>query len=118
VRSPWVAALVIAAGIVVYPVTVLAVDGPPAFPSAHDCVHPATSDGKIWLVLGRFSDMAPAEQLAIRAARAGFVGTIATLDGCGRVVVATPGYTTLSGAQSAVEEARAAGFTASPEFEP
>ena len=108
---------VIVAGLLVYPVAVVA-SGAPKFPSVQDCVMPATHDGKIQLVLGSFASAEDATALAARAEADGFVGTHVTIDDCGQVVVAVPGYSDLAGALSAVKEARRAGFSAKPEFAP
>ena len=100
-----------------YPAVLLA-QGLPSFPSAESCVHPATADGRIVLVLGRFDDMADADAVRDKARAAGFTAAESSVDGCGRVVVAVPGYTDLAGAQSAVAEARTVGLKARPEFAP
>ena len=115
-RSRSLAVVVLLAGLFTYPVVVLARSSP-QFPSAHDCVVPATSDGNLQLVFGRFVSAQQAGATAARASEAGFHVTV-VLDDCGRLVVATPGLTTLASAQAAAARAAKAGLTARPEVAP
>lgn len=112
-----VAVVIVLVAVLTYPIVVLA-SGAPSFPSVHDCNRPATHDGEIQLVFGRFTRAAAANALAARAKSVGFVEAEATIDECGRDVVAAQGYTDLAGARSAVQEARSAGLTATAELAP
>ena len=116
-ESRTAAVTIVVAVALAYPVIVLA-GGGPHFPSIRDCEQPATHDGNIQLVFGRFDSGAEANTVAAHAQSIGFVATTATIDNCGRIVVAASGYTTVSGALDAVKEAEGAGLNAKAEFAP
>jgi hypothetical protein len=110
VRSRALSLAVLAVGAFAYPVTVLA-GGSPHFPSWRDCLVPATRDGSIVLVFGRFDSVASAETLLQRIEKLGYVHAEVMPDGgCEQVKVAVPGYPTLAGAQNAVDEAARVGL--------
>jgi hypothetical protein len=108
------AAALVAAAALAYPLAVTVVDGSPRFPSTHDCAVTARGDGNIALLLGSFASEAPAGRLVTAAKKAGFVAARMNVDSCEQVQVVVPGYTTLSGARSAVAEAATVGFHATP----
>jgi hypothetical protein len=109
-RSRMLSLAVLAAGAFAYPVAVLA-GGPPHFPSQRDCIVPATHDGSILLVFGRFDSVAGAETLLDRIRKLGYVHAEVMPDGgCELVKVAVRGYPTLAGAQNAVDEAARVGL--------
>jgi hypothetical protein len=116
VRERLVVVAVLLAGLLTYPIVVLARSAP-QFPSEEDCVAPATSDGSIELVFGRFSTARAANTAAAQVRHAGLQPSVA-LDDCGRLVVATTGYTTLAAARAAAEQAATAGLTGRPEVAP
>jgi hypothetical protein len=103
---PW---LVVVGLAVIYPVAVLA-GGAPRFPSHADCVHPATSDGSIEAVFGRFRTSAAAESLQRRAAQSGFKNVLIESDGCGLLKVALHGIPSLAVGHDFVAEAERVGF--------
>ncbi|HZO49989.1 MAG TPA: hypothetical protein VFB26_07575 [Gaiellaceae bacterium] len=104
----------VAIGVLAYPVGQLA-GGLPHFPSRNDCVVPATHDGDIELVLGRFDSVVAASSARARFRTLGYTGAEVVGDGCGRVKVAVPGYPTLAGARDAAAEAARAGIHATLE---
>jgi hypothetical protein len=107
-RHAWALFAVIA---LAYPLAVLA-GGGPHFPSKRDCAVPARHDGNITLVLGSFASMTAAAPLLERVRREGYVEAEAMTDGCGGVLVAVRGYSTLASAENAAAEARRAGLRA------
>ncbi|MGZ4398228.1 MAG: hypothetical protein ACXVZ1_07390 [Gaiellaceae bacterium] len=102
---------IVAVATLAYPLAALA-GGAPRFPSLRDCARPATHDGKIQLVLATFDSSVPADAMLARVRKLGFVQAQVFGDGCGRVKVAVPGYTTLAGARDALGEAEGAGLHA------
>jgi hypothetical protein len=115
-RARTAVAAVLLVGLLTYPVVVLARSAP-EFPSAEDCVAPATSDGSIELVFGRFTSATTANAAAARVHAAGLHPSVA-LDDCGRLVVATTGYTKLAAARAAAARAAKAGLAGQPEVAP
>jgi hypothetical protein len=112
-RPRLLAAAVVAAGVLAYPLAVLA-GGLPHFPSSRSCEPRATADGRIELLFGRFDDVVSAAPLVQRVRSAGFAAAGSWIDACGKVVVTEPGYTTVSGAEDAVQEAASVGLKATP----
>jgi hypothetical protein len=102
---PWLVAAVAFA----YPIVVLA-GGGPAFPSREDCVRPATGDGEIEAVFGRFESEREARELQAEALGVGFAGTDVARDACGRARVFLPGIPSLDVGNDFAEQARSAGF--------
>jgi hypothetical protein len=92
-----------------YPLVVLG-RGLPHFPSRADCVRPATGDGEIEAVLGRFDSEREAARVRDRAQHVGFAGAAVERDACGRVKVVVRGITTLAVGQSFADEAERVGF--------
>jgi hypothetical protein len=115
-RARALIAVVVLAGLLTYPVVVLA-HSSPTFPSEQDCVVPATSDGNVDLVFGRFTSAPVANAVAEHVEAAGLHPSVA-LDDCGRLVVATTGYTTLAAAQAAAASAAKAGLASRLELAP
>jgi hypothetical protein len=105
--APWAILAAVALG---YPLAVLAGAGAPSFPTRDDCVLPATGDGDLEAVFGRFDSQWRAGQLRDRALAVGFQGTETKRDACGRVKVYLPGITTLEVGRAFAEQARGAGF--------
>jgi hypothetical protein len=103
---PWLALIAVALS---YPLAVVA-GGTPHFPTRHECVHPATSDGNIEAVFGRFTTVTAAESLQRRAKRAGFQGVQVEGDGCGLLKVTLHGIPTLAVGRDFVHEAEGVGF--------
>jgi hypothetical protein len=92
-----------------YPLVVLG-GGGPRFPSRSECVHPATSDGRIEAVFGRFETSAAADSAQRRAAQAGFKNLQIESDGCGLLKVTLPGIPSLEVGRDFVAEAQKVGF--------
>jgi hypothetical protein len=107
------AAGIAVAALITHPALLLST-GLPKFPSVNGCTTKATRDGKIALLFGRFSTAEQAQARAAQARKVGFANTQADIDACGLVSVVVPGYSDLAGARSAVQEAREAGFSATP----
>ena len=103
---PWVIVLVAALG---YPLAVLA-GGEPRFPSRGDCVHIARADGDLEVVFGRFESAADASALLTRVLAAGFKGSQAEPDGCGRLKIVVHGIQTLEVGGEVLAEARSVGL--------
>ena len=103
---PWIVLVVFALG---YPLVVLA-GGGPRFPSRADCIHPATSDGNIEAVFGRFGTSAAAESVQRRAAHSGFKNVEIESDGCGLLKVTLHGIPSLEVGRDFIAEARRVGF--------
>jgi hypothetical protein len=104
--APWLVVALIAIG---YPVAVLA-GGGASFPSRAECVHPATADGNLEVVFGRFDSWAGASDLLQRVLGAGFKGTQVEPDGCGLLKVAVHGIPTLHVGGQVIAEARSVGL--------
>jgi hypothetical protein len=104
--APW---LLIATVALAYPIGVLA-QGAPPFPSRDECAHPATGDGEIEAVFGRFDSEREARELQENALAVGFAGTEVERDACGRARVFLPGIPTLAVGEDFAEQARSAGF--------
>jgi hypothetical protein len=111
---PWA---ILAAAALVYPLAVLAT-GVPRFPSRAECVHPATTDGSIDAVFGRFSTRAAAESELRRVLALGFKGSEVEGDGCGLLKVVVHGIPTLAAGRAFVQEAEHAGAHVSLEQPP
>jgi hypothetical protein len=103
--APWLLVLAVA---LAYPLAVLA-QGAPPFPSRDDCVRPATQDGEIEAVFGRFASELEASELQEKALATGFEGTEIERDACGHARLFRPVPTFAVGEEFA-EQARAAGF--------
>ena len=104
---PW---MIVVVSALAYPFVVLALAGAPAFPSRDSCVRPAMEDGEIDAVFGRFDSERAATSVRARALAAGFQGTEAAGDGCGRVRVFLSGIPTMEVGREFAEEARSVGF--------
>jgi hypothetical protein len=102
----WAIVLVVA---LAYPLSVLA-RGAPHFPSREECVRPATGDGDIAAVFGYFDSERDALVMRDRALSAGFKGTEAQGDGCGRVRVAIGGIPSLDVGRQLAAEAQSVGL--------
>jgi hypothetical protein len=102
----WAIVMVVA---LAYPLSVLA-RGTPHFPSREECVRPATEDGAIAAVFGYFDSERDAVVMRNRALSAGFQGTEAQGDGCGRVRVAVGGIPSLDVGRQLVKEAHSVGL--------
>jgi hypothetical protein len=109
--SPWVILAVVA---LAYPVAVLAT-GAPRFPSRAECVRPATTDGGIDAVFGRFETRRAAEAELGHVLSLGFKGSQIESDGCGLLKVVLHGIPTLATGRAFLQEARRAGVHASLE---
>lgn len=105
---PWAAVMAVA---LAYPLGVLA-GGGPRFPSPAECVRPATADGGLEVVFGRFERAADASAMLARVLGAGFKGSQVEPDGCGRLKVAVHGIPTLEVGRQVVDEARSVGIRA------
>lgn len=114
VVAPWAILAVLAIG---YPAAVLA-GGWPRFPSRADCVHPATADGNLEVVFGRFESSAAASTELARVLAVGFKGSQLEPDGCGLVKVAVHGISTVKIGDQVISEARSVGIRAQLEVAP
>jgi hypothetical protein len=92
-----------------YPLAVV-VAGHPRFPTRHECVHPARSEGNIEAVFAHLPTTAAAESLQQRATRAGFQNVQVERDGCGLFKVTLHGIPTLAVGRDFVREAQSRGF--------
>ena len=92
-----------------YPLVVLG-GGSPRFPSRADCVHPATSEGNLEAVFGRFATSAAAESVQRRATRSGFKNVQIESDGCGLLKVTLHGIPSLEVGRDFIAEAQRVGF--------
>jgi hypothetical protein len=108
---PWA---ILAAAALVYPLAILAT-GAPRFPSRAECVHPATRDGSIDAVFGRFQTRAAADSELRRVLALGFKGSQIEGDGCGLLKVVVHGIPTLAAGRAFLQEAARAGAPASLE---
>jgi hypothetical protein len=108
---PW--AILIAAALV-YPLAVVAT-GAPSFPSRAECVHPATTDGSIDAVFGRYRARTAAEAELRHVLGLGFDGSQIESDGCGLLKVVVHGIPTLATGRAFLQEAARAGVHASLE---
>jgi hypothetical protein len=100
--------LIILGALLVYPAVLLAHDEP-HFPHRGECVHPATADGEVDAVFGRFDDRGAATAEAQRLAGLGFTGTAIEGDGCGYLKVVVHGVPSLAVGSELVAEARRVG---------
>jgi hypothetical protein len=103
---PWI---VLVTAALAYPLAVVA-GGHPRFPTRHECVHPARSDGNIEAVFGHLPTTAAAESLQQRATRAGFQNVQVEPDACGLLKVTLDGIPTLAVGRDFVREAQSRGF--------
>jgi hypothetical protein len=97
-----------------YPIAVLA-GGAPRFPSRSECVHPATADGDLEVVFGRFTSASDANALLKRVLAVGFSGSKIEPDGCGLLKVDVHGIPTLKVGGEVLAEARSVGLRATVE---
>jgi hypothetical protein len=104
---PWLA---VSAAAVIYALVVVAANGAPHFPTRHDCIHPATSDGNLDAVFMRFTTITAAQSLQRRVEQAGFQNVQVEGDGCGLFKVVLHGIPTLAVGRDFVHEAEGAGF--------
>lgn len=105
-RAP---ALLLTAAALPYPLVALA-GGPPRFPSPADCARPAAAGKPIEAVFGVFASERRAAPTLARVLRAGFQGTEARRDECGRVEVVLRGIPSLAVGRALAREARSAGL--------
>jgi hypothetical protein len=103
---PWI---VLVTAALAYPLVVVA-GGRPHFPTRHECVHPARTDGNIEAVFAHLPTTAAAESLQQRATRAGFQNMEVQPDGCGLFKVTLHGIPTLAVGRDFVREAQSRGF--------
>jgi hypothetical protein len=89
---------------VAYPLIVVAGHSP-HFPSQAECAQPASSDGQVDAVFGRFRDSGRAATRLRRATELGFQGLKLELDGCGGVKVVLHGVPSLAVGRELVAEA-------------
>jgi hypothetical protein len=108
-RQTLIAWSVLVVVVLAYPVVVLA-GGLPRFPSASDCVRPATADGNLEVVFGHFSSYDDAVRARDEALRYGFQGTELVSDGCLRLKVALPDVPTIEVGREVIEEAHSVGL--------
>ena len=78
-----VAAAIVLVPLLGYPLVTLA-GGSPRFPSRAECIHSAVEGASVDVVFGRFDDPRTADDERDRVVGAGFTGTEAVPDGCGR----------------------------------
>jgi hypothetical protein len=107
VRNGWfvACAIVIAVPLVGYPAVLLA-RGAVVFPtSAAACTPAPVADEKVDVVFGRFDSMQAALALRDRALGAGFQGTEAVTDRCGRTVVRLHGIESIDVGHEIQQEA-------------
>jgi hypothetical protein len=107
-------ALVLVA-VIGYPVAVLG-DGAPRFPKRTDCIRPATKDGDIEAVFGRFDLRSEAAAELRRVLERGFTGSQIEGDGCGRLKVVVHGIPTLAVGRELTAEIRSVGLDATLEY--
>lgn len=98
---PWVIFIAFA---LIYPLALLA-RGEAAFPTRADCVQPATADGDLEVVFGRFASPDEAQSLLTRVLATGFKGSQIEPDGCGLFKVDVQGIPTLEVGGQVVAEA-------------
>lgn len=117
-RVRLLAAAIVAAPLVAYPLAVGA-DGAP-FPSQHDCVRiaPEGSTERLDLVFGRRDSPVEAEELRAKVAGVGYVDAEVQPDGCARWKVLYAGIESYEQGESSRAEARGAGLEAELEIEP
>jgi hypothetical protein len=104
---PWA---ILLAAVLIYPLAVTA-GGSPRFPHRSECIHPATRDGNLEAVFGRYSSSTHAVPVLRRVLAAGFTGTRIESDGCGLLKVVLRGIPTLRVGRDFVAEARGEGFS-------
>jgi hypothetical protein len=107
-------ALVLVAAIA-YPAAVIG-SGAPRFPARSECVDPATKDGDIEAVFGRFDTRTDAAAELRKALARGFKGTQIEADGCGRLKVVVHGIRTLAVGRELMAEIRSVGLDATLEY--
>lgn len=107
--------LIVLAAALAYPISTVA-GGGPRFPSPAECVHPATRDGQLEVVFGRFDSPAKAMAFRDQVVGYGFTGTALWPDGCGRIKVALRGVTSLEVGRQVIQEAHSVGLQ--PRLEP
>jgi hypothetical protein len=103
---PWI---VLVTAALAYPLVVVA-GGRPHFPTRHECVHPARSDGNIDAVFAHLPTTAAAVSLQRRATDAEFQNVQVQPDGCGLFKVTLHGIPTLAVGRDFVREAQSRGF--------
>ena len=107
-------AVVLAVGIG-YPVGALS-GGIPHFPKRTDCVDPATKDGELEAVFGRFDRRTDAAARLELVLGRGFKGSEIEGDGCGRIKVVLHGIPSLAVGRDLASEARSEGLDVTLEY--
>ena len=100
--------LLLAIGLLLYPVIVLA-GGAPRFPTRADCAAPARAGAPVDAVFGRFDDHVAAQARERRLKQLGFTGSEIESDGCGYLQVVVHGVPSLAVGRELVAEARRVG---------
>jgi hypothetical protein len=101
-------AFLLAIGLLLYPVIVLA-GGAPRFPTRADCAAPARAGAPIDAVFGHFDDQAAAQASQRNVTRLGFTGSEIEPDGCGSLKVVVHGVPSLAVGRELIAEARRVG---------
>ena len=116
-RWTFVAAAIVVAVLLGYPLVTLAGDAP-RFPTRGECARPTTADDpSLEVVYGRFDDRVAAETLLAEVTEVGFIGAELELDGCGRWKVSYDSIESSAQGEALAEQVRNAGLDARVELE-
>jgi hypothetical protein len=112
---PW---LVVAVAALAYPLAVLALAGPPGFPSRDDCALAPMGEGDYQVVFGYSDSELEARELRDSVLAVGFEGAEVARNGCGRVKVFVDDVPSREVGEEVLREARTVGLNPTLEQEP
>ena len=116
-RLAWIAAAIVMAPLLGYPVFALA-GGLPHFPADGDCGPPPEEGRPVNVVFDRFDSPVEAEKERERVLAFGFVGTNVEPDDCGRWLVVLGNVPSVEVAREVAEEARSVDLDPALELDP